>query len=209
MKQYLLIVYLVSTCVVTGWQGMVFPLALVMAGILLARLPLARLGRAVLIPAILILFLSAILLIWVKPVTALMVGIRLLCVMLAFYLISAVTGCISSLDGLISGFKMRKATALNIVLIWHFIPLFRHMLKEAEETAAYRVLEKRGGGLIPLLIPVLSAAAEETRNLKIAMQRRGYDAGGDRSRVHPLQFKKEDYYAMTGMAVYVLVLLFI
>ncbi len=209
MKQYLLLIYVVSTWLLSGWPGRILPLVLVLVGICLAKIPFARLGRAMLGPMVICLLFAAVHLNFVRPVTALGVFLKLMATVLAAYLISATTGCMASLDGLLEGFHLRKSTAWHLVLFWHFIPLFRRNLARMREIEAYRNRSGKKGNPITLLIPALLAAREDTGILRISMLERGYDAERRRVPAHALQYTSLDFLVLSGMAVYVVGIIFI
>lgn len=64
---------------------------------------------------------------------------------------------------------------------------------------------KRAKAMVPILVPLFISAFRRANDLAMAMEARCYRGGEGRTKMKPLVYKKCDYLAYTGLAVYLVV----
>ena len=66
---------------------------------------------------------------------------------------------------------------------------------------------KRAKAMVPILVPLFVSAFRRAGDLAMAMEARGYQGGEGRTKLHPLQYKKNDYIAYIILLMYMLVVI--
>lgn len=65
-------------------------------------------------------------------------------------------------------------------------------------------LIRRAKALVPILVPLFISAFRRANDLAMAMEARCYRGGEGRTKMKPLAYKKRDYIAYAGVAVYLI-----
>lgn len=99
--------------------------------------------------------------------------------------------------------------AMMMSIALRFIPI---LLEETDKIMKAQIargadfesgnLVKRAKALVPLLVPLFISAFRRANDLAMAMEARCYRGGDGRTKMKPLIYKKRDYLAYAGIAVY-------
>lgn len=178
---------------------------------LLSGLPLPgliRSGRSVLLLALVTQLLS---LIWGDLVTAGLTFWRLTLIALMSVIFSKTTAPRDILDGLRQGYPITEGAAMSLTIALDFLPQLGREMEELRCAAISRgaMLEEgsipeRVRDFLPLLIPLFRKTIRHAEVLSDAMDVRGYNAGGKRTRLEPLQYSRADRVTLILTALYVL-----
>lgn len=151
---------------------------------------------------------------------ALFIGVRLTLLVIGSSVMTLTTKPADLSDGLEKSFGILKKVkvpvhevAMIMSLALRFIPTLieeTEKIKKAQEArgadfGGKNILEKVKN-FLPLLIPMFISSIKRALDLSEAMEARCYN-GGNRTKLHPLKYKKRDFYSYVIYAMFVVVLI--
>uniref|UniRef100_UPI004055DE3C energy-coupling factor transporter transmembrane component T family protein n=1 Tax=Acetatifactor sp. TaxID=1872090 RepID=UPI004055DE3C len=106
--------------------------------------------------------------------------------------------------------------AMMMSIALRFIPI---LLEETDKIMKAQIargadfesgnLIKKAKAMVPLLVPLFISAFRRANDLAMAMEARCYRGGEGRTKMKPLHYHKRDYLAYAGIAVYLIVSIFV
>ncbi len=216
-------VYIISLFLSRKPQPLVFAAAVLMLTVLLARIPVGFLIRAIR-PVLFILLFSAVFHIfgtpgkplwewWILRITgegcrkAAFFSFRLILLIMGSSVMTFTTTPGSLADGLEKSLGFLKIFRLPVHefamitgIALRFIPILTEELDKIMKAQTARGMDFDRGNpierlkkLVPILIPLFVAAVGRASDLALAMEARCYQGGDGRTKLHPLVYKRADY----------------
>lgn len=101
--------------------------------------------------------------------------------------------------------------ALMMSIALRFIPILVEETNKIMKAQVSRGADFESGSLIrrvknyvPIIVPLFISAFHRASDLAMAMESRCYRTGKDRTKLHPLKYKKSDYVAYAIMVTYII-----
>ncbi len=233
------LLFMVSIFLVKSFTGFALSSALLLAVILLSKIPFGYIARG-LKPVLFIIILTftmnllmtpgeVIAKFWIISVTregltrSVLLGIRLVLLIFSSSILTLATKPMSLTDGLDSllsplrkiGFPAHEITMMMTIAI-RFIPTLMDETDKIMKAQTARgadfesgSLMQRARAMIPLLIPLFVSAFRIAADLAMAMEARCYRGGDGRTRMNPMRFSKSDTAAFIILGVYFALVIFL
>ena len=152
---------------------------------------------------------------------AVFMAIRLILLLMGSSLLTLCTRPLALTDGierLLSPFKRIGLPAHDIAMMMtialRFIPT---LLEEADKIMKAQQargadfetgnLINRAKSLVPILVPLFVSAFRIAQDLAMAMEARCYRGGDNRTRMHPMVLKGNDYLAIAGLIIFAAIII--
>lgn len=143
-------------------------------------------------------------------------GIRIVYLMLGTSVMTLCTTPTSLTDGLEKALGFLKIIhipvhdiAMMMSIALRFIPILTEELDKIMKAQMSRGADFESGGMIkkarnmvPLLVPLLISAFRRAGDLAMAMDARCYNSGANRTKLHPLKYRKNDRCAYAVLLAY-------
>lgn len=147
---------------------------------------------------------------------AVLMAVRLICLILGASLMTFTTTPNELTDGLESGLGFLKVIripvhelAMMMSIALRFIPILTEELDKIIKAQMARGADlesgnifRRAKAMMPLLVPLFISAFRRATDLASAMEARCYHGGKGRTRMHPLKFIARDYIALIIISIY-------
>jgi len=153
-------------------------------------------------------------------VVGFLMGLRLVLMIILSSLLTLTTTAATltqALENLLKIFKIVipvSTVAMIILLILRFIPTFideGQKILKAQASRGYQQdaqgVIKKAGGMVAIVIPLLSAAFRRTTQLADAMDSRGFVASKPRTSLRIMKFSKADFVAMIVVGLIVMLMM--
>ncbi len=145
-------------------------------------------------------------------------SIRIILLVMGSSLMTLTTTPVALTDGLEKGLGFLKHIhipvhdiAMMMSIALRFIPVLTEELDKIMKAQTSRGADFSSGGIIkrawsmvPLLVPLLISAFRRASDLAMAMDARCYNGSDNRTKLHPLHYKKTDLMSYAVLALYLL-----
>lgn len=232
LKLYSLLLFIISIFFIESFLVYIPVAILVLATILVAKLPLKLILKSlksimfiVLMTVVLNIFLTPgeiIFKFWIFSVTiegiriSLFMAIRIVLLIMGTTVLTLTTSPIALADGLEYAMKPLEkikfpshAIAMMMTIALRFIPTILEEMDKIVKAQTSRGADfesgnllKRAKNLVPLLVPLFINAFRRADELAIAMEARCYRGGEGRTKMRALKYDKKDYITMIFVTIF-------
>ncbi len=216
LKIYLVIINAILVLVISSPIAMGIAVAFTAAVLYMSRIkPAAFLKSTGFVLAVtFIVFL--ILMIWVKPKTALYGFLKCSFIIISGVVFSKTTEQVDVFDGLVGAFFLRASTAKWVYLMIDFLPQLRYELNRMKTSRVARGERPEGKGWIKSFIGDVRVFGPAWKNTNVkskrtakAMDDRCYDVSTRRIRTKPLGFKTIDFICLGITVLYAFAIIYL
>ena len=216
LKIYLIILNTLVVLLISSPLSMALAVILAAVVVYFSRIRVSAILKSVGFVMAVAFIISLVLMIWIRPVTALFCFLKCAVIISCGFVFSKTTEQIDVLDGVAGAFHLRASTAKWVYLSIDFLPQLRHELDRVKTSRVARGDRPEGQGWFKSFIGDVRVFGPAWKNTNVrvkrsakAMDDRCYDVTTRRIRTKPLEYKRIDFLCLAVSVIYFALIIFL